>query len=76
MPIFLVLVDEPGCDLRALPGYFHEPDSAIQEHVSFQDHPAARRFLVVAVHAQVGPVRPVESPAGPACTDRACCPAP
>ena len=60
--LFIVLVDEPGRDLRALPGFFHDAESAVDEHVSFQEHPQAQRFLIVQVAGQIGPVRTLESP--------------
>jgi hypothetical protein len=63
--LFVVLVDEPGRDLRALPGFFHDAETAIDEHVSFQEHPEAVRFLIVNVVGQVGPVRSVDSQGGP-----------
>jgi hypothetical protein len=58
--LFIVLVDEPGRDLRALPGFFHDADDAVHEHVSFQEHPEAARFLVAQVVGQVGPVHPLD----------------
>lgn len=60
--LFLVLLDEPGRDLRALPGFFHDAESAVAEHVSFQEHPNATRFLIVNVLGQIGPVRSVDRP--------------
>jgi hypothetical protein len=54
--LYLVLVDEPGKDLYALPGFFYDPALAIEQHVSFQAHPRAARFLIVQVTGQVGPV--------------------
>lgn len=62
--LFLVLVDEPGKDLRALPGFFHDPAVAVNEHVSFQEHPQASRFLLVQVYGMVGPVQAVEALGG------------
>ena len=64
--LYLVLVDEPGRDLRALPGFFHDTELAVSEHVSFQEHPEAARFLVVQVIGQVGPVRVPQTPGDPA----------
>lgn len=66
--LFLVLVDEPGKDLYALPGFFYDPALAIEQHVSFQEHPQASRFLVVQVTGQVGPVSPLHALGG---TDQA-----
>lgn len=60
--LFLILVDEPGRDMRALPGFFHDAEAAVSEHVSFQEHPQAHRFLLVQVAGQIGPVKPVGRP--------------
>lgn len=59
--LYLVLVEEPGKDMRALPGFYHEAEDAVDAHVSFQEHPEAARFLVVQVHGQIGPVKPLEA---------------
>lgn len=51
--LVMVLVEEPGRDTRALPGFFYNAEDAVAEHVSFTDHPGATRFLVVGVIGQV-----------------------
>lgn len=51
--LVMVLVEEPGRDTRALPGFFYNAEDAVAEHVSFTDHPGATRFLVVSVIGQV-----------------------
>lgn len=63
--LFVVLVDEPGRDIRMLPGLFHTADDAVHENVSFQEYPHANRFLIAQVVARVGPVTAIHAIGGP-----------
>jgi hypothetical protein len=56
----MVLVEEPGKDMRALPGLFHSPELAVDSNVSFADYPRAVRFWLVKVYGRMDaqPSRP------------------
>lgn len=52
---YMVLVVEPGKDLRALPGSYAEFDDT-DGVISFREHPEATQFYVVQVVSTIGPV--------------------
>lgn len=52
--LYLVLVEEPGKDMRALPGYFITPEEAVHRYASFQDNPGVTKFVVAHVVGTIG----------------------
>ena len=50
---YIVLVEEPGKDTRALPGSSLSAYDAMQDKVNFQDHPAATKFLIAQVVTEI-----------------------
>lgn len=50
---YVVLIDEPGKDIRALPGTFVSAADAMKENVSFQAYPLAQKFLVAKVVTEI-----------------------
>lgn len=51
---YVVLVEEPGRDTRALPGTSPSVDAAMKDKVDFPANPGVLRFLIAQVVTTVG----------------------